>query len=66
MVGGLTGIDGLSDMRRGVEQLSHCLGVPLVFSHSQMEGLEASVGQVAVKRTGHHPNSYRTTEQRKK
>ena len=48
-MGGQSGIHNLGDVGRGLQQLGDGHGVALVLSHAHMQGLQSSVGHVAVK-----------------
>ena len=52
-----TWVHDLCDIGRGAEKLGYSHRIPLVFSHANMEGLQSSVGQEAVKGAGYWPRS---------
>ena len=63
-MGGQAWVYGLRDEWRGLQEPGHCCGVPLVLPHAEVECLQTSVGQVAVKWAGHHSHRWEGEEGR--
>ena len=61
-VGRETRVDDLGAEGRGLEEVGHDKGVLLVLLHPDVEGLETTVGEKAIKRAGNSANGLRKGE----